>query len=450
MYREKATRFSSLCEKDRIVDKTLTRRDFNKLVSTALGVTLAGTFIGCGRSQEGGSKMSNAKFKDITLRHYGPSYSAISDIARQAEKDLGFKIEMQIETTSALINRAINRPDTIDIFDLDHWAYQWVIPKGVLQGIPVSKYKWWNETMPLFVKGTLPDGKPLSSQGTLPFTVQYLENLESKSFASGPTDNIAMAPHMMNADTLGVRPDLIKRPIKKWSELLNSELAGKVALVNIPDIGIMDAALAFESAGRIKYRNKGNMTREEIDRTIENLIKLKQSGHFHSFWSTFEASVDSFASGEVVLQSMWSPAIIEVSTRGIPVDYPSLEPGYRGWAAGLGIMRHVKGVKLEAAYEYLNWYNSGWVGAFIAKQGYYSSVPETAKKFLTDDEWGYWYEGKPADGPITGPHGKVAGKPGTTRVGGTFSNRMGNIACWNTVMRENDYLVTRWKEFIAA
>jgi len=157
------------------VDETLTRRDFNKLVSTALGVTLAGTFIGCGRSQEGGSKMSNAKFKDITLRHYGPSYSAISDIARQAEKDLGFKIEMQIETTRALINRAISRPDTIDIFDLEHWAYQWVVPKGVLQGIPVSKYKWWNETLPLFVKGTLPDGKPLSLQGTMPFTVQYLE-----------------------------------------------------------------------------------------------------------------------------------------------------------------------------------------------------------------------------------------------------------------------------------
>ena len=153
------------------MDRTLNRRAFNKLVSTALGGMVAGTFIGCGRSQERESKMSTDKLKDITLRHYGPSYSAIGDIARQAEKDLGYKIEMQIESTSALIDRAINRPDTIDIFDLDHWAYQWVVPKGVLKGITVSKYKWWNETMPLFVKGTLPDGKPLSSQGTLPFAV---------------------------------------------------------------------------------------------------------------------------------------------------------------------------------------------------------------------------------------------------------------------------------------
>ncbi len=51
-------------------------------------------------------------------------------------------------------------------------------------------------------------------------------------------------------------------------------------------------------------------------------------------------------------------------------------------------MRHVKGIKLEAAYEYLNWYNSGWLGAFIAKEDDYRSVPEAAKKFLSEDEWG--------------------------------------------------------------
>lgn len=33
----------------------------------------------------------------------------------------------------------------------------------------------------------------------------------------------------------------------------------------IPAIGIMDAARCFESAGLIKYGNKGNMTKEEID-----------------------------------------------------------------------------------------------------------------------------------------------------------------------------------------
>ena len=78
--------------------------------------------------------------------------------------------------------------------------------------------------------------------------------------------------------------------------------------------------------------------------------------------------------------------------------------------------------------EYLNWYNSGWQGGFIAKQGYYSAVPETAKKFMTDNEWGYWYEGKPAAADIKDPYGHLMEKKGVTRDGGSFWERMGNIA----------------------
>ena len=62
------------------------------------------------------------------------------------------------------------------------------------------------------------------------------------------------------------------------------------------------------------------------------------------------------ASGEVVIQSMWSPAVTAVRTRGIDCDYAPLKEGYRGWAAGLGLMRHLDGLKRDAAYEYLNWY----------------------------------------------------------------------------------------------
>ena len=61
-------------------------------------------------------------------------------------------------------------------------------------------------------------------------------------------------------------------------------------------------------------------------------------------------------------------------------------------------MKHLSGKKLDAAYEYLNWYLSGWQGGFVARYGYYSPVPSTAKKFLSANEWEYWYEGKPATG----------------------------------------------------
>lgn len=393
-------------------------------------------------------KLWNDRYWGVTIRHLGPSYSAINTIASQAEQDLGFAVEMVVENGIDLVNMAINDPESIDIVDIDYWAYKLILPEGVLQGIPLAKYKWWNETHPIFTKGTYGNGNNITTHGVYPYSVQYLEKPDSTEFAATATDTLCMIPHMMNADTLGVRKDLIGRPIESWAELINPEFKGRTALVNIPDIGIMDAAMAFEAAGKIKYKDKGNMTTTEIDETISLLTELKRMGHFHNFWSTFEESVNSFSLGKVVIQSMWYPAVSEVAARGIECDYPALREGYRGWASGLGIMRHLEGEKLEAAYEYLNWYNSGWVGAYIAREGYYSPVPGNTRNFLTKNEWDYWYEGMPASESIINLHGRIEAHPGDIRMGGSFSDRIGKIACWNTVMNENDYLIRRWHEFM--
>ena len=77
-----------------------------------------------------------------------------------------------------------------------------------------------------------------------------------------------------------------------------------------------------------------------------------------------------------------APAVTAVKTQGVKCVYQPLKEGYRGWGNGLGLMAHLDGLKLAAAYEYVNWYNSGWVGGFVAKQGYYSANPKTAKAAL--------------------------------------------------------------------
>ena len=424
--------------------KRLSRRTVLKGAAATAGVAAGSGAI------KGFPTIWAQNLKDVTLMHFGASYSAIIDIARQATADLGFKIEMQNAGSDALVNRVATQPDSYDIADLEFWAVQKVAPRGVLQAIDVNKIKLWDKIVPIFTKGEYPDGSKVSDQGTLPYEVQYFADAEAKSFADGPTEFASIIPDIYNADTLGIRPDIIDRPIESWAELLNPEFKGRAAILDVPSIGIMDAAMAIEARGDIKYGDKGNMTREEIDKTIEILKQLKADGHWRAFWSTFDESVNLMASGEVVIQSMWSPAVTAVRTRGIPCYYAPLKEGYRGWGAGLGLARHLDGIKLDAAYEYLNWYLSGWQGGFIAKQGYYSAVPETAKKFMTEDEWGYWYEGKPAQGDIYDPFGNLMEKAGAVRDGGSFWERMGNIACWNTVMDENRYMVRKWNEFVAA
>ena len=39
---------------------------------------------------------------------------------------------------------------------------------------------------------------------------------------------------------------------------------------------------------------------------------------------------------------------------------------------------------------------------------------------------------------------------GSIRDGGSFYERMGRVECWNSVMKENRYMVRKWNEFIAA
>jgi putative spermidine/putrescine transport system substrate-binding protein len=388
--------------------------------------------------------------KDVTLLQVGGSYSAIIDIARKATEDLGFKVEMQSADHAALLNRLVTQPESLDIADTEFFFLMYTVPRGIIQPVDLTKYKWWDKVVPIFTKGQYPDGREVSRQGINPYEVQYVAGPDAREFHDGPTGFATAIPTVYNADTLGIRPDLLGREVGSWAELLNPEFKGRTALVDVPQIGIMDAAMAIEARGDIKYGDKGNMTQEEIDKTIEILIDAKKSGQFRAFWTTFDESVNLMASGEVILQSMWSPAVTAVRSRGIDCYYVPLKEGYRAWGSCIAPMAHLSGLKLDAAYEYLNWYQSGWQGGFIAKQGYYTSVPETAKQFMTQNEWDYWYEGKPAQEVIKDPYGNVMEQPGRVRDGGSFWERMGHVACWNTLMDENRYMIQRWNEFIAA
>ena len=68
---------------------------------------------------------------------------------------------------------------------------------------------------------------------------------------------MTLIPTVYNADTLGIRPDLIKRPIESWKELLNPEFKGKASILNIPSIGIMDAAMVVEAIGPAQIQRQG-------------------------------------------------------------------------------------------------------------------------------------------------------------------------------------------------
>jgi putative spermidine/putrescine transport system substrate-binding protein len=385
------------------------------------------------------------------LRYLGTAVNQSADIAKKVKEDTGITIEYIPVTTDDVTRRVITQPNSFDVVDTEYFSLKKLVPSGNLLAMDGKKIKNYDKITPVFTKGALPSGKVIGDQGTAPKKVMFLEGETSTKFAKTATQWATLIPTVYNADTLGIRPDLIKRPIANWKELLNPEFKGKAAILNIPSIGIMDAAMVVESTGDYKYPDKGNMTKPEIDRTMKVLTEAKKAGQFRAFWKDFNESVNLMASGETVIQSMWSPAVTAVKSKGIPCIYQPLAEGYRAWAAGFALSKSIKGSKkADLAYEFVNWFLDGWAGAYLNRQGYYSAVLETAKAKMEPYEWAFWMEGKPAEKDIKAPDGTLLEKAGAKRDGGSYDDRMGAVACWNAVMDENDYMVKKWNEFIAA
>ncbi len=429
--------------KTKVTKKGLNRRTVLKGGAVAVGAAAGSGAI------TGFPTIWAQNIKDVTLRQFGTGVSNLNEVAKKVKEDLGFTLKMTALDSDSVTQRAATQPKSFDIADIEYWICKKVWGAGNLQAMDVSKIKNYDKIVGIFKSGKLTPTSTIA-QGTAPHTVGFVEGPGGKRFADKETGWMTLIPTIYNADTLGIRPDLIKRPIDTWAELLNPEFKGKASILDISSIGIMDAAMVCEAMGEIKYGDKGNMTKAEIDKTMQIFTEAKKAGQFRAFWKSFDESVNLMASGEVVIQSMWSPAITAVRSKGIPCVYQPLKEGYRSWGGGIGLSSNLKGIELDAAYEYINWYLDGWVGGFLMRQGYYSAVPETSKKFMSADEWGFWFEGKPAAKDIVNPFGQVMEKAGTVRDGGSFYDRMGAVACWNAVMDENRYMVRKWNEFIAA
>ncbi|MBV8834924.1 MAG: extracellular solute-binding protein, partial [Alphaproteobacteria bacterium] len=221
------------------------------------------------------------------LRYLGTAVNQSTEIAKKVKEDTGITIEYIPVTTDEVTKRVVTQPNSFDLIDEEYFSLRKVIPSGNLLGMDAKRIKNVDKITPIFTKGELPGGKKIGDQGTAPKKVFYLEGANSKIFAKSPTQWITLIPTVYNADTLGIRPDLIKRPIESWKELLNPEFKGKASILNIPSIGIMDAPMVVEASGLHKYKDKGNMTKAEIDMTMKVMTEAKKAGQFRAFWKDF-------------------------------------------------------------------------------------------------------------------------------------------------------------------
>ena len=127
-----------------------------------------------------------------------------------------------------LINRFLSQSSAIDCADVSLVYMRYLIGRNVLQAIPVSKVKHWDKTLPLFTKGEFADGRKAPQQGITPTMILYATGPDGQKVTDGkPTEWVTGVPTVTNADTLGIRPDLVGRPVTSWADLLSPDFKGR-------------------------------------------------------------------------------------------------------------------------------------------------------------------------------------------------------------------------------
>ena len=389
--------------------------------------------------------------REYRIRVLGTHVTLQEALRERAEADLGIRISFAPGGSAQVLHQAATRPGSFDLYEQWSNSINVLWQAGALQPIDRRRISLWDEVNDLTKTGRIAAGASLG-RGDAPYKLLYVQ--DDGRLGSDETSNISFLPYVHNVDSIGYNAEQVPEGTpyesESWGWLFDPAHRGRVALVNAPTIGLFDAALAAEATGRIRFADIGSITREELDRLFAILIELKRAGHFRGVWSSVPQSVDFMSRGEVTIESMFSPGVAMLNGRGIQCMYAAPKEGYRAWHGVMCLSSRTTGAVRDAAYEYMNWWLSGWPGAFIARQGYYISTPHRSRRHLSEDEWNYWYEGRPTRSVLLNTQGEPSVPVGAVRRGGSYTERFSRVAVWNTVMPTYEYSLQRWSEFLLA
>ncbi|RZF81636.1 extracellular solute-binding protein [Pseudoalteromonas sp. CO325X] len=389
--------------------------------------------------------------KKVTLRVMGTHVTLQEELRQRAMRELGIHLVFSPMGSAALLQKAAADPSSFDVYEQWSDSINILWQAGAIQPIDVDRLTYWDEINNLTKTGQLTENARVGA-GDAPNKILYVQ--DDGQLGPQTSDKVSFMPYVHNVDSFGYNTQHIAKgrayETESWSWLLDEQNKGKVALVNAPTIGIFDAALAVQGQGLMTFKDMGNMSIAEIDKLFSILLAKKRQGHFSGFWTSVPQSVDFMKTNRVHIQSMFSPGVSACRGQGIPVVYAAPKEGYRAWHGVMCLSAHTSGAVKDAAYEYMNWWLSGYPGAFIARQGYYISNPQRSQPLMSKAEWQYWYEGHEASMDLRGTDGKVSVRAGQIRNGGSYTKRFSNVAVWNTVMPNYDYSLDKWYELLNA
>ncbi|MFV0431096.1 MAG: ABC transporter [Alphaproteobacteria bacterium] len=385
--------------------------------------------------------------KKITLRVLGTKVTLIEPLRKAAEKDLGIHLEFILKDGTDAQAMAALEPNGFDIYDQWFHDIDMIWPTSSLQAVDINRIKSWNalRAMPHLSQEKFGQCLAETSLGSTPLNrlyVQYNGELSKKA-----SETISLVPTVHNADSFAIINGRNLDGINSWASLMSNKSGVTLGLQSDASIGALDAIMSFKSQGIFDCVDVGNLSLSEIDeftQIMRSIILRHRKKRKIHFWREGKMVLNMAKQGVELYSSMWWSLFLELKAAGCKITAITPKEGYRGWYGGIGLARHLSGKKLDAAYDYINWWHSGYAGSLMVRNGAYMGDVDTTKKYLSDAEFAFWYEGKEATETILNAYGNSIFSVGEKREGGAYLDRMSRIAVWNTVMDEHNYLVRNW------
>lgn len=465
-------------------DNEVSRRNFVKYAGAAAGAaTLAGCSSG-GGSSDGGNNSNGGSGGDSSadsgsrpVKWMGPAWSARDPQLEKYTEVTGNEIESTIasipSTQQKILSGGASNFDAVSLETSGIGALQ---QNDAIDPIPKSELDQWNENSiaPLF-------RNPEERVGYLDDQVDTMNNYLWED--SEAKENLSFPPHVANFDSVGYNPKYVdpEGDTTSWSEIFKDKYKGKVAMDSISSIAVPEALmhLADNDMVDVSTSEMNNPTQDQIDASVDFLIKQKQQGQFRALWSAYGRSVNLMSSEEAIIGDIWQPACFDIRRTGTPCKYGTMpssgQQGYRYWWGGIspvkpGASQRNNRAEVNSLLQDVHW--SAWFPRYIHNWGY--TTPNYVDTDLVrqgEDQTGegmgaeyydWAYEGKKTYQEIDKPNlfspadydwsweEQSPPENGMERDCGTVDERIDRIGFFQIWPDNASYMQDRWKDFRSA
>jgi spermidine/putrescine-binding protein len=224
-------------------------------------------------------------------------------------------------------------------------------------------------------------------------------------------------PWEFGIDCLGYNPNFIdinhgtegNPDLNSWGALVDKQWKGKTMIKDLATEGVNQWANYLVKSNQMSQPPSASqvpfdLSTSDIDKIVNYLVPIKQSGQFKLLWPDYGTSVTTITSSEVWVGDCWAGAAVDIRRANVPFVYFNPKEGGDGWFVGCSISATEPANNLSNIHRFINTSIDPVLATYWGANGYaWSGYASPQLRTTMGPELYDWtFGGKATYKPITG------------------------------------------------